>query len=89
VHGAPNKAHSANPAMTSLLHAGRNWRGVADARRKGVSPEYLHKSGCSVGFGHAPRVAHRVSRRDLPVANRLQQAKDKSEPNNQHELTLV
>jgi hypothetical protein len=25
---------------------------------KGVSPEYLHKSGCSVEFGHAPRVAH-------------------------------
>jgi hypothetical protein len=29
----PNKAHPANPAMTSLFHAGRQWRRVADARR--------------------------------------------------------
>jgi hypothetical protein len=31
--GSPNKARAANPAMTSLFHAGRQWRGVADARR--------------------------------------------------------
>ena len=30
---SPNKAHSANPAITSLFHAGHLWRGVADARR--------------------------------------------------------
>ena len=29
----PNKARAANPAMASLFHAGRQWRGVADARR--------------------------------------------------------
>jgi hypothetical protein len=28
-----NKARAANPAMTSLFHAGCQWRGVADARR--------------------------------------------------------
>jgi len=30
---SPNKARATNPAMTSLFHAGRQWRGVADARR--------------------------------------------------------
>jgi len=29
----PNKAPTANPAMTSLFHAGRQWRGVAEVRR--------------------------------------------------------
>jgi hypothetical protein len=29
----PNDARAANPAMTALFHAGRQWRGVADARR--------------------------------------------------------
>jgi hypothetical protein len=28
-----NKAHAANPAMSTLFYAGRQWRGVADARR--------------------------------------------------------
>jgi len=28
-----NQARAANPAMTSLFHAERQWRGVADARR--------------------------------------------------------
>jgi hypothetical protein len=31
--GLANKARPANPAMSSLFHAGRRWRGVADARR--------------------------------------------------------
>jgi hypothetical protein len=34
----PNKAHSANPAMTSLFHAGHQWRGVADERRQHYIP---------------------------------------------------
>ena len=29
----PGPYPAANPAMTSLFHAGRQWRGVADARR--------------------------------------------------------
>lgn len=33
----PNKARAANSAMTSLFHAGRQWRGVADARRSAVA----------------------------------------------------
>jgi hypothetical protein len=32
-NNAPNKARAANPATTSLFHAGSQWRGVADARR--------------------------------------------------------
>ena len=32
-HRPPNKARAANPAMASLFHAGRQWRGVADAPR--------------------------------------------------------
>jgi len=28
-----NQAHAPNPAMTSWFHAGRQWRGVGDARR--------------------------------------------------------
>jgi hypothetical protein len=27
------QAHAANPAMISLFHDGRHWRGVADVRR--------------------------------------------------------
>jgi len=27
------KAHAANPAMSFMFHAGREWRGTADARR--------------------------------------------------------
>lgn len=38
---ALNKAHPANPAMTSLFHAGCQWRGVADAPRYCPSPEAL------------------------------------------------
>lgn len=34
----PNKARPANPAMTSLFHAGCKWRGVADARRWAMNP---------------------------------------------------
>jgi hypothetical protein len=38
----PDKAHLANPAMTSLFHAGHQWRGVADARRWAASdPSYV------------------------------------------------
>jgi hypothetical protein len=29
----PNKAHSANPAVSLLFHAGCQWRGVAEVRR--------------------------------------------------------
>jgi hypothetical protein len=29
----PNKTDAANPAIASLLHAGPQWRGVADPRR--------------------------------------------------------
>ncbi len=31
-NSAPNQAHAANTAMSSLLHAERHWRGVADER---------------------------------------------------------
>ena len=31
--GLATKVRAANPAMSSKRHAGRQWRGVADARR--------------------------------------------------------
>ena len=36
-----HKARAANPAMTSLFHAGRQWRGVADAQRRPATLRFL------------------------------------------------
>src|SRR5712671_45014 len=45
---AANKADPPNPAMASLLHAGRHWRGVGDPRALGK-----RMSNCYVEFTHA------------------------------------
>ena len=35
---SPNKQAAPNPAMTSLFHAGRYWRGIGEPGRSAESP---------------------------------------------------